>query len=130
MGQPELALVDCSDRSLAARWAFGYRTSMPAVGSMDALDNSEIIEPHGSRTQAHRQPSSCEADGHEEAQLPSLAKSSREVGPAALRPLPLPDALWHLRDDQVEGMIADIHEAFEQVLSVGSTPPRPATASS
>ena len=109
------------------------KPSMPAVGSMDALDNSEIIEPHGSRTQAHRQPSSCEADGHEEAQLPSLAKSSREVGPAALRPLPLPDALVQLDGvfgALVEDMICDVEKAFEDVFSVGSTPPWPAMASS
>ena len=108
---------------------------MPAFGSMDALENSETIEPNGSRTQAHRQPSSCEADGHEEAQLPSLAKSSREVGPAALRPLPLPDALVLCQLDGVfgalvEDMICDVEKAFEDAFSVGSTPPWPAMASS
>ena len=116
----------CSDRGLATRWAFGYKTSMPAVGSMDALDNGE-------RTQAHRQLSSCEADGHEEAQLPSLAKSSREVGPAALRPLQLLDALVQLDGvfgALVEDMICDVEKAFEDVFSVGSTPPWPAMASS
>ena len=95
---------------------------MPAVGSMDALDNSEIIEPQGS----------CEADGHEEAQLPSLAKSSREVGPAALRPLQLLDALVQLDGvfgALVEDMICDVEKAFEDAFSVGSTPPWPAMAS-
>ena len=66
---------------------------MPALGSMDALDNSETMEPNGSRTETHRQRSSREADGHEESQLPTLAKSSREVAPAAPRPRPLSEAL-------------------------------------
>ena len=66
---------------------------MPALGSMDALGNSETIEPNGSRTQAHRQPCLCEADGHEEPQLQTLAKSSREVASAPSRSPPLPEAI-------------------------------------
>ena len=93
---------------------------MPAVGSMDALDNSEIIEPHGSRTQAHRQPSSCEADGHEEAQLPSLPKSSREVGPAPRRPPPLPEALVLCQLDGVFGALRQLQVVDNTLLQASS----------
>ena len=82
---------------------------MPALGSMDALDNSESTEPNGSMTQAHRQPSPCEAHGHEEPQLPTLAKSSREVPPPPPRPPPLPEALLLCQLYDVVGALRQLH---------------------
>ena len=87
---------------------------MPAFGSMDALENSETVERNGSRTQAHRQPCLCEADGHEEPQLQTLAKSSREVAPAPSRSPPLPEAI-------VVCQLYDMFGALQQLQVLDNT---------